>query len=444
MSVPVGEVAAVAASRSTAPAAAGVAPPRRPLTTPRRLRIAAAALGIGLLVFGVVGALGAAVRYDAARSVDSDAAPLLVGAENTYTALSDADAAASTAFLSGLESRALRDRYLRDLDTASRQLVDVAHRRGLSDDGSAALTTIARDLPVYAGLVEKARANNRQGYPVGAAYLGRASLLMRNEVLPAASALYENAADRLDARYRSGTSRVYVVLLVLVGIVILALLLGIQLYLASKVRRVFNVGLVAATVLVVMLGAVSAVTFTRAQDALLRSERDGSVPLQVLSTGRILALRSLSDDNLDLIQRGTDTSYVDDFAQTRTRLVAAKSGFMALATRAETRAGDRDRAVVLRRQLDAYLAQHDVVRGFDKRGDYNRAVVTALGDEATALGHADVTFRSGIDVADRHLESQASHSSQLIRSAAVAILLLSLLAAAVAVLGIRRRIGEYV
>src|SRR5690606_39915618 len=54
-----------------------------------------------------------------------------------------------------------------------------------------------RQVPVYTGLVEAARANNLQGLPIGAAYLREASHLMRTEILPAAERLYDIQTERV-------------------------------------------------------------------------------------------------------------------------------------------------------------------------------------------------------------------------------------------------------
>ena len=56
---------------------------------------------------------------------------------------------------------------------------------------------MSTQLPVYTGLVETARVYNRQGLPLGAAYLREASGLMRDKLLPAAKQLYRTETGRL-------------------------------------------------------------------------------------------------------------------------------------------------------------------------------------------------------------------------------------------------------
>ena len=58
---------------------------------------------------------------------------------------------------------------------------------------------------------------------------------------------------------------------------------------------------------------MSSVGLRSQRDALTRSQHEGSDPLLELSTARILALRSMSDENLDLIERGTNEADMEDF-----------------------------------------------------------------------------------------------------------------------------------
>ena len=49
------------------------------------------------------------------------------------------------------------------------------------------------------------------------------------------------------------------------------------------------------------------------QEALIRSQREGSDQLIVLSNARIFALRARSNENLHLIERGAEPSFLEDF-----------------------------------------------------------------------------------------------------------------------------------
>ena len=113
--------------------------------------------------------------------------------------------------------------------------------------------------------MKSARANNAQGFPVGAAYLRKASATMHNEILPTATDLYRDAASQLRDHYEAGTSTLTLVLVLVAGVGMLALLVVVQIFVRRRSNRLLNLGLVAATVLVVGLLGWTLVRFAGAQ-----------------------------------------------------------------------------------------------------------------------------------------------------------------------------------
>ena len=90
-----------------------------------------------------------------------------------------ADAIASSSYLrSGQEDPAQRTAYLDEIGKAGDGLVAVSARGDSADLEQ--LSSASRLLGSYVGLVEQARANNRQGFPVGAAYQRQANGIVSN------------------------------------------------------------------------------------------------------------------------------------------------------------------------------------------------------------------------------------------------------------------------
>jgi hypothetical protein len=100
-------------------------------------------------------------------------------------------------------NRVILLRALSDLSEATGALTALTREAGTSSSALASLGTIADQLPVYSGLVESARANNRQGFPIGAAYLRQAATLSTTTILPAADRLYAVESGRLNDDYRT-------------------------------------------------------------------------------------------------------------------------------------------------------------------------------------------------------------------------------------------------
>jgi hypothetical protein len=149
---------------------------QRPSDTPRRLRL----LSLGVIVVGiVVGLVGAlvfsALTYLLSRA-EADTAQL-IRVQQIQTNLLAADATATNAFLvGGLEPPAQRAAYDDALTTTGALIAEAARAQPADADALAALN---QGVVAYAGTIEQARANNRQGLPIGAQYLRTASAQLR-------------------------------------------------------------------------------------------------------------------------------------------------------------------------------------------------------------------------------------------------------------------------
>jgi hypothetical protein len=407
----------------------------RPFTTPGQLRLGTVVLVLATAVFGLAAVRSVVRRLDAARTVGTVASPQLTAAQDVYVSLADADAAASSAFLdAGREPAALQQRYRDDISRASAQLPAMA-RRSRSTAAADAVTTITNQLPVYTGLIQSAHANALQGYPVGAAYLHEASQLMRDRILPAATVVYSDATSQLADADRGGSSPAEVLAVWILGLVLLALLVAMTVYVAVRTRRTVNVGVGVAAVIVVVLIATTTVAFVHEQDTLKRAQSQGSDPLQVLSVARILTLRSFSDENLDLVERGATTGYQADFNGLVSSLHDSR-GTGLLDTKYAPKSLVAD--------FELYNRQHNVVYLDNYRdGQYVSALNVATTDEAGALSNLDAALGRHIDAARARLETNARHARSDLVLVGVLAGLLALGAAVAIVLGLRPRIREY-
>ncbi|MCW2527851.1 MAG: hypothetical protein JWM76_2711 [Pseudonocardiales bacterium] len=174
--------------------------------TPGRLRVYGA-LAIGAChLCGVFAFGGATPKADALSGARSDAAQLL-RIQAIRIDLVTADASLTNAFLvGGLEPPAERATYEESIATAAKTLAEAA---GAGGADAAALAKVNDTITAYTGLVESARANNRQGYPIGAAYLRTATSLLRNDALPGLEAISAAEQDRIDDSYASSAYASY-------------------------------------------------------------------------------------------------------------------------------------------------------------------------------------------------------------------------------------------
>lgn len=415
-------------------------------TTPGRFQLILAVL----LVLGVLAGAVTGLTAYAARSGTGDlgdrAQPLLLEAETIHSALADADTTAAQAFLAGgLEPPALTRQYDSDLDRATAALTAAARHapEGRTQD---AIQQLAAGVAEYAGLVATARADNRQGLPVGASYLNTASTLYRDQLLPQAEALFQTAQNDVTASYGTARRSVWVTVLAILLALLLTTLLLAQRHLSRTTKRTFNVPLVAATLVTVVLILTAGGVLINQRTHLHRADRDGSEPVATLAEARILALRLRGDEALTLAARGSGGAYEDDFKQVTTQLDGQLANAEAATAEGAEPDGDRARTLVRTAKLnqDQYVATHRQVRQLDDGGDYDGAVTLAIGDRTTQQ-FTRLTGFIGTALDDR---KQAFTSQIDAAGAGLTVLivlgpLLALVVCGLTVAGMRPRLEEY-
>ena len=398
---------------------------QRLMTTPGRLALMSVLVVVGAVCFGVVATGAEQSRERAVRAARTGTEPLLVQAVNLYTALSDANATVATGLLAGgLEPPAKRARYLHDLGVASGALTALTREAGASSTPPAALGTVADRLPVYSGLVETARANNRQGFPIGAAYLRQAAALLTTSMLPAAGRLYATEAERLDDDYRTGTSSASLIALGAAIAVALGLLLLAQRSVARMSRRILNVPMVLATVALLAVSAWAVIGLISEQNALATAQRRGSDSVELLSAAGVLLSRAQGDLSLALVNRGTDVTDPEDFA--RVKQVLATSGL----------------ANQVGSDFPSYLSVAKRIDDLERNGQLG----PAIGLAPTASRISDGLSKglgTRITAAQVRFTRSAADAASALSGLGLAIPLITALAAVLALLGLRQRINEY-
>ena len=157
-----------------------------PGTSPAKLRLLLVSLLALFVLWATAATLTVAAHASAAANVVSVSEPLSVDAQQIYRSLSDADATEAAAFLTGgLEPLALRHRYQGDIARAALRLEIAISAAGNSAAGSR-FAALAAGLPVYTGLVETARADNRLGLPLGITTM-RSLLKLHSQMFPSES-----------------------------------------------------------------------------------------------------------------------------------------------------------------------------------------------------------------------------------------------------------------
>ncbi|MFC8721470.1 hypothetical protein [Kitasatospora sp. NPDC057198] len=417
-------------------------------TPPGRLRAAAAVLVALALVFGVTAAWQSAERAAAARQLASRSEPLSQDAAELHRSLADADATAAAGFLmAAAEPPEVYAHYRADLDTAARLIPRAAARSGNSAETQRLLAELGSQLPYYAGLVESARAINREGLPLGGAYLRYASAYLQQEVLPNAQRLADAEAAALDGDYDAAAAVPWAALVL--GGLLLGALGRYQVVLFRRTNRVFNPGLLTASAAVLTALLWTAAGTVSAGTGLHEARTQGIAPLRDLNRVRVEALRAHTAEVLDLVSRGATRKFEGEWgtlAKTLTAPAGETGSVAGLLTAAPDRA--RGRLAEAQHWFGVWQQRHADAAGLDGDGAYEKAL------SATLSPSRDDTARAAFDAAGQQWE-QAGRAEQAAFEAAAggidgtltvqaaATALLAALAVGGTVRGLGRRLAEY-
>jgi hypothetical protein len=405
-------------------------------TTPRRLGLLLALLVLLSVAWGVLAALTANQHASAAADVVAVSEPLSLDAEQIYTSLSDADATAANAFLAGgLEPAAARQRYQADITQAAIRiqaasaLAGAAGGSAIGDD----LATLSGQLPVYTDEVGTARANNRLGLPLGAAYLREASALLRGTLLPAASDIYTRESALLTSASAQATGLPLMVIAVVVGLGFGYVLYRSSRWLAGHTHRVVNYGLLLAA----LAGLVSLVwlagAFVVSRGDLLHAQQQGSGPAQAYARAEVAALQMHADESLTLIDNSGDDAYQADYLKEQ-KLLGPGPGTLLAVTGSSTAAAD----------AQAWYQAHQALRKQDDNGNHTGAVASALtGAAAAKFGQLSATLGDGINAHQAVFASSARGGRDAFTGLAAGMIVASLVMIAGCAWGLSRRLAEY-
>jgi hypothetical protein len=412
-------------------------------TTPRKLRVSQLGLVLGMLLAGVVGWFAAIVRVETTREIAGHLQPLNAQVTTLYRSLADADTMVAAGFLAGrVEPQDVHAHYDHDLDLATSSLVQAGIQGGGEQRTAEGITEITRQLPIYTGLVERARANNRQGLTVGVAYLRLASDLMQHQILPQVAEVQQQQAAQLDDAYRRAKA-VPVVALVVCG-VCLAGLVWAQIFLFHRTPRVFNIGLVTASAAVL----VSLVWWTAAVAASAGPLNDSCLHSlsvsKALGSAQIAALQARTAESLGLVRTGTATEL--DFTE-RMHQLAGNGGALNAARRLAIDQVGRDVVEKAATAASSYFVAHQKVRQLDEGTKYAEAVEAAVShaptSAATAFDQLDKALIRAVDHEQVAFGSDMGHAQAMLRGLPVATGIFALAAAVGAAVGIRARLEEY-
>jgi hypothetical protein len=422
------------------------APRRRPARppTPTLLWLSGVLVVVLLAVTCLAGATAALSRDAVDDEISARLEPLNADSATLYRALADADAAVITGALARGQAPAAGRRYDDDINAAAGALAAAAAR---ADDPATAdrVAFLTTQLPVYTGLVVAARAADAAGAPAGTTYLGEASALLQNSMLPVAASLQQRQARQLSDAF--ATAAAPPVTAIVAAVLTLAALVVVQVAVARRVHRVLNPGLLAATVLLLLTVVWWAVAGTAADRRLAIAEGSGRAVSEALVPAQIAALRARATEAAALV-RGTTVADDPTFTD-RMELLArdgGEGGALGAARRLATDPGAQAHIADAVTAASAYADAHTQIVAAAAAGRDDEAVrlaVTRPDATSTGFGQLDADLVAAVDdergaFTDRMAQVQAWRTG--LAGGSIALAALAVLAVGA---GLWRRLDDY-
>jgi len=422
------------------------------------------AVASGALFIIGAGTLGVAQRSVA--GMRHATVPAIVGAQQIHATLADADRAEANAFLSGAtEAAAPHHQYELDIQKAARQLEQAAEQAGGDTAVGQQIQAVSVLITQYTTLVDIARADNEQGYPVGAAYLRQASELMHRPV-DGILARVDQLGD-LDAKDLSAENITLIVtvglllLYAVAAVVVLSLLSHTQGFLKQKFRR-RRCGplVVAGLLLAVVVGSTSLagvatgyqLNMAEGQDygrllnlwhiRSLVYDANGAESLSLIARGNGDAFdRSFQSSTLLLMDRPVTDVLVDQAANGDVRF----NGLLADELNASS-GSERAAAMDVLRAYRIFMGVDATMRARSEQGDHDSAALLALGSQPGQLGSAFTRLDAALGRNIQSVQDQFDFNMAVAEYTLLGAIVFQLLALAIVwsvQRGLKPRMDEY-
>jgi hypothetical protein len=297
-------------------------------TIPRRVCAVAVAAGVLVTVLGLIVGMAAGDLRGGLRQIGHSSGPQVAAASDLYFALNDMDAQVANVLLIGDEqglgvgrapALAIYEQRRMQADD------DVRQASAIADTGTAgrqALRAVLDGLGRYEALVAEAtlldgQAHNAAGKapPNVVARYRQATDLLRTRVLPAADSLARSNAAILEHTYqvrRSGAGEAELWTAV-VGTALLAVLIGLQWFLARSFRRLINPALVLASLAVALLTISGVRLFAAEAEHLRVAKKDAFDSVLALSQMRAVSYDANADESRYLVDPARAGQYRQSF-----------------------------------------------------------------------------------------------------------------------------------
>jgi hypothetical protein len=440
-------------------------------TTPRRLQAAQLAIGLAALLFCLATMFGVRQRRGHVQSIGKDAAPSILAAQSMKANLADMDANVVNELIvrKGESAQSIQGYEARHQQVAE-GLVRAAENITYGDKERLPILTLVSRLGTYEELVARVRLLHERRDPAEVTAYRQAYRVLEETLFPAADALTKANSEVLDQTYGGvqTASAFSFFLALLTGSVLLAALLGAQVFLSRRMRRTLNPGLLAATLLTLAFLFYALRAFGAESRHLKVVKEDAFASLMVLWKARAVAYDANTDESRWLFDREKAADYEAAFfdksaqltqfpkdemyarvaaAGSEGRLSGGVEGYFATELNNITFEGEKEAATDMLRNYAVYFGMDKKIRDLEHSGHHEAAVrfcvSNAQGDSNWAFGQFDDALGRVLTINQRAFDTAVEQSFGDLKGldfvapgAAVVVVIL-------AFAGLRPRLQEY-
>lgn len=397
------------------------AAPVRSWNTLEMLKAGRAALLVCVALLLAAMLVGVGVHRDAMKTVGKDAAPSIIAAQHIKAALADMDADAVDELLLPPDAAAgaVREYEAKRVE-AARALIAAAENITYGESEREPIQTLEIGMGTYERLIQKSRDDHEARRPEAVEDYRAAARLLDETLLPAADALDQANHDVLERTYsrQATTSFAARAFVLLTGLLALAAMVIVQMFLSRRTRRTFNPLLLLATLLVLGVTGWALAAMGEEQGELKVAKEDAFTSIHALWRARALAYEAKSDESRSLydpdraaLDQGLFTQNVDRLAglppsETAMQVVAQLgsgghvrgfSGYLADELNNTTFTGEREAALEMFDDFEKVVGVDAEVNRLERSGQSKQALELCLGPGA---GQSE----GGFEVFDRALE----------------------------------------
>lgn len=404
-------------------------------TTPDRLRLRSVIVVLVLVIVGSTALATTSRLVDATTRVADNHGEVLVATQQVSASFAEADAAAVSVHLAGAEgNREQRRLYEQAMERATTGLERVARLVGDDEPSHTALQDIAGRTVEYAGLIESARISSIQDLPGADATLRQASAINRQQISPDVQLI----ADRARQRFSDETNASYYVVTLVFLAIAAAVLLWTLYQLHKRFRRLVNVPLALAALLVLLLLVLTLRGFVTQQRSFDNAEQEAFNAITASELLQQDAYRHRSLATSMVLTNSTDDA--SELAEIQSNMAAAL-----LPATLDEAGSERERAAAteIATRWERYVAVSEQIQVALRDGDVESAEAITQGPANSAFNGFNTSVEALLLDNREQFLGELDNASGPLNPLQFFIIIGSVLAALLAWSGFALRIGEY-